>query len=271
MDDEDEGDMGKRLLIRGDASLSEGVAFTYARIMLNIWSFACKKANFDLSFLMFSSFWKNIALRGLMILMATFSISHQAMAKEGVTLLVFGDSLVAGYGLEQGVAFPDQLQEALDAEGRDVKIVNGGISGDTTAGGASRIAWSLADQPDAVMVVLGGNDALRGLSPDDMQANLEVIINAIGDKGMPMLIAGMHAPANMGGTYGKAFDQAFLNAVEKGKARGADLIFYPFFLDGVALEPRLNQNDGIHPNIEGVGVIVERIKPAVDDLLAMVK
>ena len=194
----------------------------------------------------------------------------QSVMAASVKLLVFGDSLVAGYGLDQGVAFPDQLGDALAADGIDVEVINGGISGDTTAGGASRIDWSLADGPDAVMVVLGGNDALRGLSPDDMEANLDRIINTIADRDIPMLIAGMHAPANMGGAYGKAFDQAFLNAVAKGKARGAKLAFYPFFLDGVALDPQLNQNDGIHPNVAGVKVIVERIRPEVEALLAQV-
>lgn len=189
-------------------------------------------------------------------------------AASSTTLLVFGDSLVAGYGLPQGVAFPDQLSRSLDADGYDVKVVNGGISGDTTAGGASRIDWSLSEKPDAVMVVLGGNDALRGLEPDDMERNLGLIIDAIQSRNIPMILAGMRAPANMGGTYGKDFDQAFLNAAEKGQEHPSALMFYPFFLDGVALEQHLNQNDGIHPNVDGVAVIVARIRPMVDELLS---
>ena len=220
---------------------------------------------------MFKISMKNIIVRAALTFGIISALPNMVMASEAVKLLVFGDSLVAGYGLPQGVAFPDQLGEALERDGHDVKIINGGISGDTTAGGASRIAWSLADQPDAVIVVLGGNDALRGLSPDDMEVNLTQIINVIHDAGLPMLIAGMHAPANMGGEFGQAFDQAFINAVRAGEAKGANLDFYPFFLDGVALEPTLNQNDGIHPNIDGVGVIVSRIRPSVDRLLAQVK
>ena len=196
---------------------------------------------------------------------AGIGVAHAASSS--VTLLVFGDSLVAGYGLPQGVAFPDQLGKSLEHDGVEVTIINGGISGDTTAGGASRIDWSLADKPDAVIVVLGGNDALRGLAPEDMERNLDRIITAVQTRGIPMMLAGMHAPANMGGQYGAEFDQAFLNAVSKSKARSPEVMFYPFFLDGVALDPALNQNDGIHPNEDGVGVIVERIRPMVDDLL----
>lgn len=188
-----------------------------------------------------------------------------------VRLLVFGDSLVAGYGLPPGVAFPDQLGAALAQDGQAVEIINGGISGDTTAGGASRVGWSLADQPDAVIVVLGGNDALRGLPPRDMERNLGVILTAIQGKNIPVLLAGMHAPANLGMDYGKAFDAAFLAAVAEARTRPAPVLFYPFFLDGVALDPELNQDDGIHPNASGVAVIVERIRPKVNELLALTK
>jgi acyl-CoA thioesterase-1 len=201
---------------------------------------------------------------------AIMPAGHSAVAAaEPVSLLVFGDSLVAGYGLPQGVAFPDQLAESLQKDGYDITVINGGISGETVAGGASRIDWSLTDQIDAVIVVLGGNDALRGLSPDDMEINLNRIIAMIQNKNLPLLLAGMRAPANMGASYGEAFDQAFLSAVEKGRQSAEPLIFYPFFLDGVALDPTLNQNDGIHPNMEGVAVIVDRIRPSVDELLAV--
>jgi acyl-CoA thioesterase-1 len=206
----------------------------------------------------------------LVVLMAALlPFGRPVFAAEGpAKLLVFGDSLVAGYGLPQGSAFPDQLGESLRADGYDVILINGGISGDTTAGGASRIVWSLSNPPDAVIVVLGGNDALRGLPADDMEANLEEILAAIQSENLPVLLAGMRAPANMGGDFGKAFDQAFLNAAQKGRQGGTPLIFYPFFLDGVALDPALNQNDGIHPNADGIAVIVERIRPSVDELLA---
>lgn len=194
-------------------------------------------------------------------------------ASNPIKLLIFGDSLVAGYGLPQGVAFPDQLQQSFDQDSASIRVINGGISGDTMAGGASRIAWSLADRPDAVVVVLGGNDALRGLSPDNMQIQLDTIISAIQDQGLPLLVAGMYAPANMGAEYGARFEQAFQDAISDAQARidhsgSGYLDFYPFFLDGVALEPLLNQSDGIHPNEDGVAEIVRRIKPSVQKLIA---
>lgn len=191
-------------------------------------------------------------------------------------LLIFGDSLVAGYGLPPGVAFPDQLQYAFDQDNANIQIVNGGISGDTMAGGASRIAWSLADRPDAVVVVLGGNDALRGLSPENMNAQLDSIIAAIQDQGLPLLVAGMFAPANMGAEFGARFEQAFIDAIDDARQQldysGAGYLdFYPFFLDGVALDPMLNQGDGIHPNEKGVAEIVRRIKPSIETLIAQIK
>jgi len=203
----------------------------------------------------------------LLVMLISLPLPIQALAKDK-TLLVIGDSLVAGYGLPQGVAFPDQLQAALNAEGADVAVINAGISGDTMAGGASRIAWSLADQPDAVMVVFGGNDALRGLSPENMRVQLDAILRAIQDQQLPVLVAGMRAPLNMGANYGQAFDQAFLDAIASAKNRSSAVVFYPFFLEGVALNPELNQDDGIHPNISGVAVIVEKILPAVRAVLA---
>ncbi|MCE2516738.1 MAG: arylesterase [Alphaproteobacteria bacterium] len=201
----------------------------------------------------------------------TLLLASWSAQAEPLRLLVFGDSLVAGYGLPQGVAFPDQLGADLARDGRHVDIINGGISGDTTAGGASRVGWSLADQPDAVIVVLGGNDALRGLPPQDMERNLGTILSAIQDKNIPVLLAGMHAPANLGLDYGKMFDAAFMSAVKAAQTRPAPVLFYPFFLDGVALEPELNQDDGIHPNTDGVAVIVQRIRPMVDQLLALAR
>lgn len=216
---------------------------------------------------LFSSLRKMVHSIALLIALPILLVN--AAHAEPQRLLIFGDSLVAGYGLDQGVAFPDQLAAALRQDGYDLNVINGGISGDTSAGGASRIAWSLSDKPDAVVVVLGGNDALRGLPPQDMERNLTQILTAVQDEGLPVLLAGMHAPANMGMDYGKAFDAAFIAAVDTAKSRKPDVIFYPFFLDGVALVTELNQNDGIHPNENGVGVIVERITPFVKDLLAL--
>ena len=206
---------------------------------------------------------------------AVLVLADPSWAAQPQTLLVFGDSLVAGYGLEDGKSFPDALQRRLRAGGRAVDVINGGISGDTTAGGASRIGWALADRPDAVVVVLGGNDALRGLPPRAMEDNLDAIMAAIQDQGLPLLLAGMKAPANMGPDYGREFDKAFANALQKARQRVAssgtgtegEVFFYPFFLDGVALEPELNLGDGIHPNPDGIAEITGRILPIVVQLL----
>ena len=178
-------------------------------------------------------------------------------------------ALLPGYGLPQGEDFPTRLGLALSARGHLVETLNGGVSGDTSAGGVSRIDWALADNPDAVLVVLGGNDALRGLPPESMAANLDTILAAIQLRGMKVMLAGMKAPTNMGQSYGADFDAAFSDIVGKAAARG-EVLFYPFFLEGVALEPRLNQDDGIHPNEAGVAVIVENILPHVEKLITSV-
>lgn len=202
-----------------------------------------------------------------MILVALLLLPVVARADSPPVLLVFGDSLVAGYGLDRGQSFPDALGRALAERGQPVRIINGGISGDTSAGGASRINWALADNPDAVIVVLGGNDALRGLSPAAMRANLDSVLAAIQERGLPVLLAGMKAPRNMGADFGRDFDTAFADALKQADQRGGTVVFYPFFLEGVALEPALNQDDGIHPNPAGVAEITRRILPAVEQLM----
>jgi acyl-CoA thioesterase-1 len=210
----------------------------------------------------------------LVVLLGTLVRSPEYASASGaaeIRLLVFGDSLVAGYGLPASKTFPAQLEVMLRQRGHAVKTLNGGVSGDTSAGGASRINWALADNPDAVIVILGGNDALRGLPPAMLKANLDLVLTAILNRGLPVLLAGMKAPTNMGKSYGEAFDLAYAHAIEKAKQNGGTVILYPFFLDGVALKPRLNLDDGIHPNIVGVSVIIERILPYVETLLAETK
>jgi len=177
-------------------------------------------------------------------------------------LLVLGDSLVAGHGLAQGDAFPDRLAAVLATRGRPVEIINAGVSGDTTAGGLARLDWSLADDPDAVIIVLGGNDLLRGLEPDATKANLAAIIDRLQQREIDVLLAGMQAPRNLGRDYAGEFD-----AIYRTLGGRDDVLFYPFFLDGVALEPALNQTDGMHPNRAGVDEIVRRILPMVERLL----
>ena len=178
-------------------------------------------------------------------------------------LLVLGDSLVAGYGLPPGQSFPAQLERDLKASGRDVTVINAGVSGDTTAGGLARLDWSLADNPQAVIIVLGGNDMLRGLPPEAAAANLDAIITGLGSRGIEVLLAGMMAPRNMGPAYVDAFDAMYPDLADR-----HDIEFYPFFLDGVALDPALNLDDGLHPNEDGIAEISRRIMPVVIRLLA---
>ncbi|HCG04049.1 MAG TPA: arylesterase [Desulfovibrio sp.] len=174
-------------------------------------------------------------------------------------ILVLGDSLVAGYGLGQGEAFPEALGAALNARGREVRVTNAGVSGDTSAGGLARVEWSLDDRPDLLILELGANDALRGLPVDDLRRNLSAIIEACRQRGVRVLLAGMQAPRNLGPDYTRRFD-----AVYPELAKRYGLTLYPFFLDGVALDRSLNLPDGMHPNAKGVQVIVERMLPMVE-------
>ncbi len=177
-------------------------------------------------------------------------------------LLVFGDSLAAGYGLAAPDAFQAQLGMALKADGFDVQILDGGVSGDTTAGGRSRLDWALADKPDAVLVELGGNDGLRGTDPKETEANLTAILDTLAQQRIPALLSGMEAPPNLGAPFSAEFRAVFARL---GKRPG--LLYDPFFLAGVAGDPALNQADHIHPNPAGVKIVVAHIKPLVEALL----
>jgi acyl-CoA thioesterase-1 len=172
------------------------------------------------------------------------------------TIVALGDSLTAGYGLPQKDAFAARLDAALDAAGIKARVVNAGVSGDTSAGGLARIDWLLAEKPDLVIVELGANDALRGLDPEETRRNLGAIIDRIKQAGARVLLAGMRAPPNMGRDYTAEFDRIFPDLAKQHKVP-----LYPFFLDGVAADPALNQADGIHPNAKGVAVIVDKILP----------
>ncbi|MGE0734360.1 MAG: arylesterase [Alphaproteobacteria bacterium] len=180
-----------------------------------------------------------------------------------VKIVAIGDSLTAGYGLKLNEAFPAKLQAALRAKGIKAEVVNSGVSGDTSAGGRQRLAWALADKPDFVILELGANDGLRGLEPRQTRENLEAIIVALKEKQVGILLAGMMAPPNLGKQYGDEF-----NAVFPALAQKHDLPLYPFFLEGVAAHPAFNQADGIHPTAQGVDMIVERILPYVEKLIA---
>jgi acyl-CoA thioesterase I len=189
-----------------------------------------------------------------------------AMA-EPARIVVLGDSLAAGYGLPAADSFPARLQAALRMNGADVEVINAGVSGDTTAGGRSRLDWALAPGPDgparALIVELGANDGLRGLDPKASEANLDAILGVAVSRGVKVLLAGMLAPPNLGREYSEEFKAVYPRLAQK---HGVAL--YPFFLEGVAARPELNQRDGIHPNADGVEVIVERILPHVERLLA---
>lgn len=185
-----------------------------------------------------------------------------AAAAQPLTVLGFGDSLMAGYGLQPSDAFPVKLEAALKAKGHDVKVINAGVAGDTALDGASRLDWALSEDVDAVIVEFGANDALRGLPVPQAEQALDQLLGKLSEKKLPVLLAGMRAPPNLGPDYQKAFDGMYARLAEK-----HGTLLYPFFLDGVAAEVTLNQADGMHPNPAGVDVIVSRILPSVERLL----
>jgi len=190
--------------------------------------------------------------------------SAPSSAADAIKILALGDSLTAGYGLNNPAdAFPVQLEKALKAKGHNISVIQGGISGDTTTGGRSRLEWSLAAKPDAVILELGANDALRAIDPKLTADNLSFMVKRLKDAGIPVLLAGMMAPPNLGRDYSDRF-----NAIYPAIAKDNDVLLYPFFLDGVAALPELNQADRIHPTEKGVRVIVERILPAAEKLVA---
>lgn len=199
------------------------------------------------------------------VVLAGMLCAKTAQAEEALQrIVVLGDSLTAGYGLPAGQEFPAKLQEALLADGINVKVENAGVSGDTTAGGLSRVEWAIAGdtKPALVLVALGGNDMLRGLEPEEAEKNLVAIITKIKAQNISVLLAGMKAPMQYPLVFRTRFDGIYKNLAEK---YGVEL--YPFFLEGVALDPKLNQPDGIHPNAEGVAVMVRGILPDVKKLL----
>ena len=183
-------------------------------------------------------------------------------AAEPITIVALGDSLTAGFQLPPRAAFPVRLEAALRSRGHDVTVQNAGVSGDTTAAGLARLDWAVGPEADAVIVELGGNDALRGLAPDVTRANLDALLGRLNERNLPILLAGMLSPRNLGAEYATAFDAVYPELAEK-----HGTLFYPFFLDGVATDPALNLDDGIHPNEAGVDVIVERILPTVEALI----
>lgn len=196
------------------------------------------------------------------LLMALLRPAHAA---DPITIVALGDSLTAGYGLSESDSFPVKLEAALKARGYAVTVVNAGVSGDTAEEGLARLDWSVPDGTDAAIVELGANNALRGMDPSGAKAALDEIVGKLRARKIEVLLAGMEAPSSLGESYVTAFRAMYPEIAQK---HGAGL--YPFFLDGVATDPALNQPDGLHPTGKGVDVIVGRILPKVEDLIARV-
>ena len=203
-------------------------------------------------------------LRPLAFAIILIGTIHPALAAPK-TLMLYGDSLMAGLGVAPEEAFAAQLQQGLAAAGEDVTIVNASVSGDTSGAALARLDWSLADKPDAVVLALGGNDMLRSLAPEAMAENLRAILIRLKADDIPVLLLGMRASPSLGQDYVTAFDAVFPTL-----AAEFDVPLYPFFLEGVALDPSLNQPDGIHPNAAGVKIVVAAVLPEVENLLASV-
>ncbi len=200
---------------------------------------------------------------GLALSLLAWLANFSPVCARPVKILAMGTSLTQGYGLPPGTEFTTQLEAALKGQGLDVDIINAGVSGDTSSGGLSRLDWSLADHPDAAILELGSNDMLRGVPPEVTEKNLRAILSTFQKDHIPVLFTGMHAQRNLGKEYVAEFD-----AIYPRLAKEYPVIFYPFILDGVALNPRLNQADGMHPNPAGVKIIVARILPDVKKLIA---
>ncbi len=204
----------------------------------------------------------------LVALMTMALPASRGAAADPVRILALGDSLTAGYGLPRDHAFPAKLQAALVAAGIPAIVYNAGVSGDTSAGGLSRLDWAMAmagkDRMDAVIVELGANDGLRGLEPSATRANLDALIGRLVEMGPAILLTGMRAPPNLGPEYGAEFAALYPDLADKHK-----IFFYPFFLDGVAAIASLNQDDTIHPNSRGVDIVIGRILPYIKEMLEM--
>ena len=224
---------------------------------------------------------KSVPLKFVALSLALFSLAlplsyAQAADKEAdspvkkekpLRIVALGDSLTAGYGLETEKDFASQLEKALKADGHNVKVENAGVSGDTTAGGLSRLEWALAveeGEPKVrlMIIALGGNDLLRGVDPRVTRENLEAILTELKDREVRALLVGMQSPGNMGPVFQRRFDKIFPAVAEK-----YDVPFYPFFLEGVAMKPEFNLADGMHPNAAGVAIMVKNILPTVKEAL----
>ncbi len=184
------------------------------------------------------------------------------LSTDPLTLVLLGDSLVAGYGLGPTDGLAPQIAKGLSEAGHNVNVINAGVSGDTTRGGLERVNWIINDQTDIVIIVLGGNDAMRAIEPAETRRNLEALLTQLNDLGVEVLLTGMRAPPNLGPQYAEEFEPIYPALAEK-----FDVALYPFILEHVAADPTLNQEDGIHPNAEGVKIIVSNLLPYLTPLL----
>jgi acyl-CoA thioesterase-1 len=197
---------------------------------------------------------------------AAFPAAPLAAADRPVTIVALGDSLTAGFGLAAADAFPAKLQKALAGKGIAATIVNAGVSGDTASGGLARLAWSVPDDAEGVIVELGANDALRGVDPAVPRAALDAILRRLKERGIPVLLCGMLSPPNLGADYARAF-----NAIYPDLVKTYDPVFYPFFLDGILANRRFIQGDGLHPTAAGVDAIVANVLPKVEELIGRIR
>jgi acyl-CoA thioesterase-1 len=200
---------------------------------------------------------------GVPLLVLLVAVAAAPAAERPVKIVALGDSLTAGLGLAASEAFPAKLEKALRARGLAVEIANAGVSGDTASGGLARLDWAVPADTDAVIVELGANDMLRGTDPQIARRALEEIVRRLTDRRIAVLLAGMRAAPNLGPEYARQFEAIYPELAAK-----YDVVFYPFFLDGIAAESRLNQRDGLHPTRAGVDAIVGRILPKVEELVA---
>ena len=192
----------------------------------------------------------------------TFFLSGHASLARSLNIVAFGDSLTAGYQLPPDEAFPARLEALAKQKGLDVTIANAGVSGDTTADGLARLDWSIPDGTDGVILALGANDALRGLSPEESRKNLDAMLARLGERRIPAVLVGIYAPPNMGKDYEARFNPIY---GELARTHGAPL--YPFILDGVVLDSKLKLEDGMHPNGEGTRVMAEKFLPVFETFL----
>jgi len=211
--------------------------------------------------------WRRLRLEATVAVLCLTLLAGATAQAAPLKIMVFGDSLFAGYGLSSDADnIPSRLEAALKAGGHDVKVVNAAVSGDTTTDGLARLDWSLADKPDLLLLELGANDALRGQDPDKAKANLDQILSRLKAADIPVVLCGMIAPRNLGAAYSAKFDPMYKELADK-----YQVPLYPFILDGVALNPALNQGDGMHPNKDGAAIVAQRLLPVVEKALPQAK